>query len=558
MLSLAVVAGLALAVAAPGPAHGQDPQLPVSTPAACGPGSAPESGIQGRVSLADHESGRADEPYTCNTELVGSIASGGGYKVWRYVDDTGNECAYYDSTLVFPFDAIDPRRESAGVFVVDLADPSAPEVVDRLVTPAMLSPHESLVLNQERGLLAAVMGNPTTYPGIVDIYDVTEDCRSPQLLASAPVGFLGHESGFSPDGMTLYAASLFSSTIAAIDVSDPRSPHLLTILPYSSHGLTLNAAGDRAYLASLYGVGPSGDDSGLTILDVTAIRDRDPLPGAEVVSTLTWPEASIPQVALPVTIDGTDYLFEVDEFAGHPFPAGGLDPSATVGAARIIDISDETAPEVVSNVRLEVHEPEARAGESRNDPGAAFSGRGYAAHYCAVPQPVDPGIVACSMIVSGLRVFDVSDPTAPREIAYFNHPGEPVPVDPFDQEHGAAYAMSAPAFAPERGEIWYSDVASGFHVVRLTNGVWGAATAPDPAADGGGDGEEVAGAEDVGHEGTDAEPVGAGTEARQPATRFVVVPARSPLPVTGGPWGVGALVVAAALGAGTLGRRRGA
>jgi hypothetical protein len=37
---------------------------------------------------------------------------------------------------------------------------------------------------------------------------------------------------------------------------------------------------------------------------------------------------------------------------------------------------------------------------------------------------------------------------------------------------GAASAMSAPAFVPERGEVWYVDGNSGFYVLKLTNGVW--------------------------------------------------------------------------------------
>jgi hypothetical protein len=32
--------------------------------------------------------------------------------------------------------------------------------------------------------------------------------------------------------------------------------------------------------------------------------------------------------------------------------------------------------------------------------------------------------------------------------------------------------MSAPAFVPERGEIWYADGNSGFYNVRITNGMW--------------------------------------------------------------------------------------
>ena len=77
-------------------------------------------------------------------------------------------------------------------------------------------------------------------------------------------------------------------------------------------------------------------------------------------------------------------------------------------------------------------------------------------------------MLACSSIVSGLRVFDIRDPRAPREVAYANHPHVGGP----DEDPKGAYAMSAPAFVPERKEIWYSDVHTGFWSVRLTNGAW--------------------------------------------------------------------------------------
>ena len=92
----------------------------MATPQAdCGPGSRPETGIQGRVSREDHASGRAAEGYTCNTELVGSFTEArtrrarvGGFKVERYVDSSGRECAYYDTTLLFPTNVIDARPAS--------------------------------------------------------------------------------------------------------------------------------------------------------------------------------------------------------------------------------------------------------------------------------------------------------------------------------------------------------------------------------------------------------------------------------------------------------------
>lgn len=115
-----------------------------------------------------------------------------------------------------------------------------------------------------------------------------------------------------------------------------------------------------------------------------------------------------------------------------------------------------------------MHNPEHRA-EIANDPGAQLPIQGYAGHYCNLPTRVDPDVVACSMIMSGLRVFDIRDVHHPREIAYFNAPVQPRITPVFE---ASDWAMSSPAFVPERKEIWYTDGYSGFYVVRVTNGVW--------------------------------------------------------------------------------------
>ena len=47
-------------------------------------------------------------------------------------------------------------------------------------------------VDAKRGLLAAVLGNPATYPGLVSIYDVHEDCRHPVLQSTAQVARFGH------------------------------------------------------------------------------------------------------------------------------------------------------------------------------------------------------------------------------------------------------------------------------------------------------------------------------------------------------------------------------
>ena len=192
--------------------------------ATCGPGSNPETAAQGRVPAADVASGRAQQGYTCNLEEISQFGARGGYKVFRYVDQAGHECAYFDSTLLFPTNTLTNGTQGTGVYVLDMKDPAHPVQTATLSTPAMQSPHESLYLNAKRGLLVADMGYPTYQPGFVDIYDVTQDCRQPVLQSSTPTGLLGHESAFSPDGNTFWVTSAGGGTVTALDITNPKMP----------------------------------------------------------------------------------------------------------------------------------------------------------------------------------------------------------------------------------------------------------------------------------------------------------------------------------------------
>jgi hypothetical protein len=350
------------------------------------------------------------------------------------------------------------HQDLPGTHVLDMSDPARPVETDRLVTPAMDSPHESLALNEKRGLLAAGMGSPATAPGIVDVYDISSDCRHPVLQSSTPLGILGHESGFSPDGRTLWISTTAQPGVTAIDVSNPRLPSVVWHdMTYTFHGMSLNADGTRLYGADL------GAVAGLAILDVSQVQRRVANPVVRQVSHLTWPEVSIPQNSVPVTIKGHKYLVEFDEYARNTSSA----PTDPVGAARLINIDDERKPRVVSTMRLEVNQPSARATSQKDDPGAQYPVQGYAAHYCAVPRTTDPTLVACSFILSGLRVFNIADPLHPREVAYFNKPApNTLPLI------SGAFAMSAPSFDLASHQVWYADGDSGFYAVRLTNGAW--------------------------------------------------------------------------------------
>ena len=472
---LLLLAGcVATAVLVP-PAIAAEPPLLPTPQGACGPGSIPETGMQGRVPAADVAAGKVKNGFRCNMEVLSQSGLSGGFKVERYVDKAGHECAYYDTTLVFPANLANIDQQPTGVFALDMSDPRKPVRTAELQTPAMQTPHESLLVNAKRGLLAAVSGNLATAPGIVDVYDISADCREPQLLSSTPTGVLGHESGFSPDGLTFYAASLGGGTLTAVDLTDPRVPSIVYVGNHDTHAVTISDDGTRAYLAAGAGfprneVGLPAEVDGLQILDITDIQKRALNPQVTEVGRLTWSSVTIPQAALPVTIGGKPYLVEADEFAynGNRIAGNG----ERVGAGRIIDISDEKNPRVVSNLRLAVHQKEVRPSLA-GDPDGTSSTGGYAGHYCAVPQRKDPGIVACSFLASGLRVFDIRDPAAPREVAYFV-----APVPPGGQANNA---FASASFVPERKEIWYSDGNRGFFALRVTNGAWPSAGRPAAA-----------------------------------------------------------------------------
>lgn len=429
-----------------------EPPLQATPQVGCGPGSKPEPGIQGRV-----PAGSAADGLQCNATLVGRHGQSGGFKVLRYRDRAGRECAYYDTALLFPFNVFKASTDSLGVVVLDMTNPAAPVQTDRLVEPPMLSPHESVTVNQERGLIAAVLGNPSTAPGLVSIYDASQDCRRPVLMSTSPVARLGHESGFSQDGRTFYAAATGNRSVTAVDVTDPRRPKAVWQGQVSSHGISLNDDGTRAYIA---------DTSGqMLVLDTTEIQQRKPEPKAREISRLTWDKASIPQNALPFTRDGRPYILEIDEYTAGTTGDGSRDD---VGAARIIDIADETKPRQIAHLRLQVNQPDDHRAAA-NDPGALSPVQGYAAHYCGLPTRTDPTIVACSFIASGLRVFDISDLERPKEIAYYVAPTKGRVENGFQP---SSFAMSQPVVVPERREVWYSDGTAGFYVVRIAEEVW--------------------------------------------------------------------------------------
>lgn len=409
--------------------------------AQCGFGAHEETDIQGRVSVNDRDSGRSAEGYWCNIEPIGQAGEGSSWQMAWYDD-----CAYYGTSY----------SGGEGVQVVDVAQPDAPRITTTLTSPAMLDPWESLKVHDERQLLGAVAAWNGFAGGYFDVYDVSGDCSAPTLLSSSVVNIGGHEGNWSADGVTYYGAL---AVITAIDVSDPAAPSVVAPIISSTHGLSTSDDGNLMYLADLDTAAndpAAGGGNGMAILDVSDIQSRAPVPVVTTLGSVSWTDGSTAQHTIPVQIQGHPYVIFVDE--------GGL------GAARIIDVSDPTDPFIVSKLKLEVQMPENAELEMAD---AGENGFVYDYHYCEVDRRHEPTVLGCGAFHSGLRIFDIRDPYAPKEIAYYIAPANLNPGG--SSQHGggtAGYASSAVRFIPERGEVWFTDQDHGFFAMRFTNGVW--------------------------------------------------------------------------------------
>lgn len=364
-------------------------------PAKCGKGSLPETALQGQVPLADRKSGRSTKGYRCNLELLGQYQGEGA----SWVSQSYGNCAYVATR--FPSTA-----KSPGVQVLDVSDPHSPRLVQNLTTPAMLAPWESLKVNPERGLLAAVYSPEPVGNGVAffDVYDIKTDCRHPRLLNSVstteltvPADVLGHEGNWAPDGRTYWAAGLSAGVVTAIDVSNTAHPKIVYTGSTSTinHGLSVSDDGNRLYIAQ---IGLPGSEvlqrNGMQIFDVREVQARKPAPQVREVGRVVWDDGAVGQHAIRISYAGHPYLIFVDE--------------AGAGAARIIDISDEGIPRVVSKLKLDIHLPEHADARAADTEGTGFFG--YDGHYCEVDRPADPTALACGYFQSGVRVFDIRNP----------------------------------------------------------------------------------------------------------------------------------------------------
>jgi len=471
--------------------------------ASCGPNDKPETGLQGQVPAALRANGF--NGFSCNLQLLGqSKGDGANWQSAEFKDGAGHVCAYHGTSFGTA------GRTHLGVPVIDITTPSAPMPTAYLTTTSMLDPWESLKVNDRRQLLAADNGHNGAGGPEIDLYDLSGDCRNPQLLASVAVGkpdgstgvpatILGHEGAFAPDGLTYYGSDIRTGggQYYAVDISNTTAPKLITTWQpgiASVHGMSISDDGNRGYFVSKTKSGTTGPslsdpaapaDNGLIIADVSEIQARRTNPQIRIIATLLWKDGSFAQHTIPVKIGGKSYVVSVDEGGAGGLSAADQEEAACRAGlppfpmARIIDISDETKPALVSRLMLEVHDP-ANCSQVLPDL-VGLSSFTYGSHYCSVDNKQNATTLACGYFNSGIRVFDIRDPVRPKEIAYFNPPGTTTASPGSNHlSFGAGnWAPGSPDWCSAqvhldatKGTLWTTCQDNGLLALKFENGVW--------------------------------------------------------------------------------------
>ena len=495
--------------------------LTVPKPPSCGPSDRPESALQGQVPAAMRAAGF--QGFNCNLELVGQQRGDGAN--WQttqftqrlnpaeseqgHINGQGNRgriCGYHGTASAA---RSLPGRTNFGTRALELSDARNPTITAYLNTPAMHDPWESLKVNERRALLGADNGQNGAGGPEIDIYDLSEDCRYPQLLASMPVGtgadgggvvtpIIGHEGSWAPDGLTYYGGGrTVPNNYFAVDTSDPTRPNLLAawFVPRvatgaRTHGLSISDDGLRGYFVSIGSVNTTTmtdptvpANNGLVIYDLSEIQARLPNPQPKVLGEVYWKDGSVAQHTIPVRIAGKPYVIFIDEGG-----SGGTSSSAQMAAAcaagmtpfplaRIIDVSDERNPKVVSKLGLEVHDPANCAQVAPDIVGlTTFT---YGSHMCSVDNKKHATTLACGYFNSGVRVFDIRDPLRPKEIAYYNPPGTRTASPGSNHNRAGGWVSGGPDWCSaqvqldaDRGLLWTACQDNGVVSLKFRAGVW--------------------------------------------------------------------------------------
>jgi hypothetical protein len=373
----------------------------------------------------------------------------------------------------------------AGVLIVDAKDPSNPHIVNEIGPPYEGNPGESsrelrvwrsqnilIVLHTNCGGASAhVCGAPNR--SAMRFYDISgEYATNPRLLWQDNRDtheFFIWEDPNDPRRAFMFAASAGSSfqiyNLAPLLNPTPGQPQQVFSGAHGFgnssgsgiHSFSVSNDGTRAYFALL--------TRGFGVADVSAFTDTDPTTNTYRLVTpaanrVFWPG---PGAHSAIKLWNKDWVYVSDEVYGTATASGHGCPW---GWTRFIDIADPTQPVVRSEFRLPENSPVVCS--TFNPPRTSYS---------AHNPTLTPNIAFSTWHSGGFQAMDISDPTAPTQLAEFKP--EPLSTvdfpnlleDPRLSSDGAPYL---PGRTDNKVVMWsYPVIYNGLiYTVDLRNGLY--------------------------------------------------------------------------------------
>jgi len=372
-------------------------------------------------------------PNSRNTTLVSHIDCPGGGQVW------------VEGTTLY----IGHMRWPSGTTIVDVADPRNPKVVARLELPEGWHSHkvrvsgDIMIVNHEK----LGQNGPKEFGGGIAIYDVSRP-GAPKLISKWLTAGRGvHRYDF--DGRYAYisptAEGYVGNIVMILDLIDPARPVEVGrwwipgqwmgggeeypwdgwVSPRCHHPIR---AGDRLYVSYWH--------HGLFILDIADMAR--PKLVSQLNTSPSFPHPTHTCLPVPQPLKGRKIMIVADEDVAKLRPS----PPAFTW---IYDITEERLPLPIATFQVPGLDPDGA-------PQPPMTG-------CHQPSERFTGtIIPFAWFAQGLRLVDIADPFAPREVGHF------LPDPPAGEER----ASSNDVTVDDRGLIYLIDRINGVDIIETS------------------------------------------------------------------------------------------
>lgn len=400
-----------------------------------------------------------------------------------------------------------------GFNIVEVTDPANPRKVkwiegdwisdlhDGQSTPKIQTGDGKLILGCG-GTLSFLHGtkNGLPYWGGIKIYDIATNPEEPQFLGKFECKGIGAHRSFYNGGNYVYVVGskegFTSFILRIIDISNPTKPVEVGCYWDDSQYMGNKKIEDFPILGSseslampcMHAVTCKNDvayvafpNVGFCLIDVkdkTNPRLIGKLPlnptfgggggGAAIHTAMPLGDKSY----AILTTEGERARFFSNNVNKGPFKKLTTQPMQLLG---VVEITDPENPSLISVFPY----PEVPEGYTHGEnfnivdgvrvpfgPHNMFDAFGQACY-----EKRDDRVYNC-YFNAGLRVYDLSDPFQPKEIAYYMHP-DPQGENWFDNEEGTLFpgpkvAIAEDVLVDDRGYIYYDTFHDGLYIVRCT------------------------------------------------------------------------------------------